>query len=69
LSLKQEFSGGVYNSHGNSRSRGVSFFIKKELKYTIIDVHNDNDGRLLMINIQIDERFFSLLGRDTIFAI
>jgi hypothetical protein len=34
LSLKQEFSGDVYNSHGNSQSRGVSIFIKKELKST-----------------------------------
>jgi exonuclease III len=51
LSVKQEFSGDIYNSHGNSQSRGVSIFIKKELKYTIIDVHNDNDGRILLINM------------------
>ena len=62
MSLKQEFSGGVYNSHGNSRSRGVSFFIKKELKYTIIDVHNDNYGRILLINIEIDENIFTLVN-------
>jgi hypothetical protein len=43
FSLKQEFSGDVYSSHGNSQSRGVSIFIKKELKYSIIDVHNDNE--------------------------
>ena len=62
LSLKQEFSGDVYNSHGNSQSRGVSIFIKKELKYTIIDVHNDNDGRILLINIEIDENIFTLVN-------
>ena len=32
LSLTQEFSGDVYNSHGNSQSRGVSIFIKKGIK-------------------------------------
>ena len=54
-------------SYYNSQSRGVSIFIKKKkkkkgLKYTIIDVHNDNDGRILLINLEIDENIFTLMN-------
>jgi exonuclease III len=47
--------------HGTSASRGVSILLNKSLNFAILDKWEDKDGRLLLINIQIDDTIFTLV--------
>ena len=42
-------------SHSASASRGVSILLNKSLNFAILDKWEDTDGRLLLLNIQIDD--------------
>ena len=48
----------IVSSHGTSASRGVSILLNKSLNFAILDKWEDKDGRLLLINIQIDDTIF-----------
>ena len=60
--VKNEFAGDGYHSFGNSNSRGVSIFIKKEVKHSIIDQFEDKDGRMILINVEIDDNILTLVN-------
>ena len=51
----------IVSSLGTSASRGVSILLNKSLNFAILDKWEDNDGRLLLINIQIDDTIFTLV--------
>ena len=51
----------IVSSHGTSASRGVSILLNKSLNFAILDKWEDKDGRLLLINIQIDDAIFTLV--------
>ena len=51
----------IVSSHGTSASRGVSMRLNKSLNFAILDKWEDKDGRLLLINIQIDDTIFTLV--------
>ena len=51
----------IVSSHGTSVSRGVSILLNKSLNFAILDKWEDKDGRLLLINIQIDDTIFTLV--------
>ena len=48
-------------SHGTSASWGVSILLNKTLNLAILDKWEDKDGRLLLLNIQIDDTIFTLV--------
>lgn len=51
-----------YHSYGNKQSRGVSIFINANLNYKLIKEIKDNEGRFLLINIEIDNNNFTLVN-------
>ena len=55
---KQHF----YFSHGTTSSRGVAILINNKLQHEIIDEHKDNDGRIIMLNIEIENIIYSLIN-------
>ena len=51
----------VFCSHGTTASRGVAFFMNKSLHYELINKYNDTDGRLILINVEINNTIFTLV--------
>ena len=51
----------VFCSHGTTASRGVAIFMKKSLHYELINKYNDTDGRLILINVEINNTIFTLV--------
>ena len=51
----------IFCSHGTTSSRGVAILIKKSLNYKLINKHNDVDGRLVLLNVEIDKKCFTLM--------
>jgi hypothetical protein len=43
-----------YQSNGTSNSRGVAIWIKKNVEFKLIDEYKDNEGRLLLIIVEIN---------------
>ena len=51
----QDFEGSLYQSNGTSNSRGVVIWIKKNVEFKLIDEYKDNEGRLLLINVEMSK--------------
>lgn len=60
--LKLEFRENIFHSFGSSQARGVSIYIKHNLNYEIIDKYEDKEGRLLILNVEIDENIYTLVN-------
>ena len=60
--LKSEFVGDLFLSNGQSNSRGVAIWLKHSLNYKIIDNYKDNEGRILLINIELDDNIFTFVN-------
>ena len=58
--IENEFKGNIFHSHGNTQSRGVTILIKDELKSKVINTVKDDDGRFLLINIEIKDNIYTL---------
>ena len=43
-------------------SRGVSILISKQVEYSIIDTHQDSEGRILILNIELDNKKYTLVN-------
>ena len=56
------FDGKVYASNGESNSRGVAIFFKSNIEYKLINEVKDKDGRFLMVNIELDDCFYSIIN-------
>ena len=54
--INQNCDAHCYHSFGNSNSRGVSILISKQVEYSIIDTHQDSEGRILFLNIELDKK-------------
>lgn len=52
----------AFHSFGKSNSRGVSVFFSKKLPISIINFISDADGRYIMLNIEIDECFYTIIN-------
>ena len=48
----------VYGSIGTSASRVVAIFINKAVNYKVIDKVTDENGRIVLLNVQIDDAVF-----------
>ena len=60
--INNEFTGNVYSSFGNTQSRGVSIFIKNNVEFKFIDLHKDEEGRVLILNLEIDKDIYTLVN-------
>ena len=54
----KDWDGEAYISSASSESRGVAILIKKNLDYKILNEEKDNCGKLLMIEMQIQNFTF-----------
>ena len=48
----------VYGSIGTSANRGVAMFINEAVNYKVIDKFTDENGRIVLLNVQIDDAVF-----------
>lgn len=60
--LIQDFKGSLYQSNGTSNSRGVAIWIKKNVEFKLIDEYKDNEGRLLLINVEINNAIYTIIN-------
>ena len=60
--LNEEFKGDIYNSYGNSQSRGVSIYIIEKIEYKFIDKFQDKEGRIILLNIEIKDSIYTLVN-------
>ena len=51
-----------FHNFGSSNSKGVSILISNQIDYSIIDQHKDNEGRIIILNIEIDKKIFTLVN-------
>lgn len=57
------WKGKIYHSYTTSvHSRGVCILISDKVDFKLIDIHCDRDGRKLMVNIQIDDNYFTVMS-------
>ena len=59
---KSEWGGKIVFSHGLSNSRGVCILFRPEFSFKIHDIKRDNEGRLLCIDLEVDDTRFTLAG-------
>ena len=52
---KSEWGAPIYFSHGNHNSRGVAILMPNNLEYKVQEVISDENGRLLILDILIDD--------------
>ena len=52
----------LYNSFGESNSRGCTILINKSLNFKVIDKVQDRNGRYILLNIEMQNNLFSLLN-------
>ena len=48
----------IYFSHGTSQSRGVAILLHPKLNATVEDEYRSNDGRIMLIRINIEESIY-----------
>jgi exodeoxyribonuclease-3 len=58
--LIQDFKGSLYQSNGTSNSRGVAIWIKKNVEFKLIDEYRENEGRLLLIKVEINNAIYTI---------
>jgi len=60
--LIQDFEGSLYQSNGTSNSRGVAIWIKKNVDFKLIDEYKDNEGRLFLIKVEINNAIYIIIN-------
>ena len=58
----KDWGGPIYFSHGTSGARGVAILILKKLKYKVLGDNNDKNGRILVLDIKINNLRFTLVN-------
>ena len=61
-SWEKEWGCDIYFSHGTSGSRGVAILFPKQLIYTIKNQLSDEEGRLLILDVEMDTFNFVILN-------
>ena len=57
------WNGRIYHSFTTSaHSKGVCILISNKIDFKLINHHIDNDGRRVMINIEIDDTYYSVMS-------
>ena len=63
VKFKKGWRGDVIHSCTNStHSRGVSILLSRKLNYTVIDSHSDNDGRIILVNLEMCNKGYTLVN-------
>ena len=57
---KSEWGGDIFFSHGSLHSRGVCILLNPSLNYTFENIHKDQTGRIISIDLSFNETSFSL---------
>jgi exonuclease III len=52
----------IHSVSNSSHSRGVSILLSSNLNYKLINSHTDNDGRMVLVNLEIDENEYTLVN-------
>ena len=59
--IKQFTDYDIFCSHGTTASRGVAILLQKSLNYRLSDYYTDVKGRIVLVNVEIDDNIFSFL--------
>ena len=62
IKWKDDFKGEVFYSHGKSNSRGVLICFIVSKIFFIRNKLSDNDGRILILDVDIDDENFFLIN-------
>lgn len=60
--VKREWNGITLHSFGSNHSRGVSILVKKNAQIPVNLIYSSDDGRILMINTEIDNKKVTLIN-------
>ena len=61
--LKDEFQDWtIYNSYGDSKSKGCAILIKKQFQCQVINTHSSDAGRYIFMDIECENNTYSLLN-------
>ena len=55
---KCEWGGDIFHSHGTNHCNGVAILVKKSLKYEQTATYIDQTGRILLIEIKLNDKVF-----------
>ena len=59
---QQEYGGSILFSHGTNNSRGVAIVFRKDNDIDVTNVYNDDDGRILCINVVKEDLKFAVVN-------
>ena len=62
MQIKREWEGDAFFAHGTNSSRGVAIMIASRLDYNEKQIRRDNDGRVLNMLFEIDDRTLNLIN-------
>ncbi len=51
----------IHSLSNSSHSRGVSVLLNQNLTYKIISSHSDNDGRVILVNLEINDNEYKFV--------
>ena len=59
-----QFGGKIFNSFGNSNARGVAILLTRKIykKASVTDVKGDNEGRFIMLTLEIEKQVFTMVN-------
>ena len=61
--FNKDWPGQIFHAYSDStHSRGVAILLKKTLNSTLIDTHRSEDGRRIMINLNINDEEFCFIS-------
>ena len=56
-----ELKGKLFSSHGHSNSCGVAIGFLGNMNFNVLNKIQDNDGRILILDVQVDDAAFLLI--------
>ena len=62
--LIKDFEGRMYQSNGTSNLRGVAIWIKENVEFKLIDEYIENEVRLLLIYVEINNAIYTIINID-----
>lgn len=57
-----EINGNFFHSFWSTQSKGESIWLRKYPDYTIINNLNDNEGRIIMVDVGIEHNIYTLVN-------
>ena len=62
MQIKREWEGDAFFSHGTNSARGVAILITSRLGYNNKQIRSDNEGRVLNMLLEVDDRMLNLIN-------